>query len=189
MSEAIRLHLGCGRRYLPGYIHIDVAENPHIDYCHDIRHLSMCADNSVDVIYSCGAFEYFDRQAAVAVLGESRRVLKPSGFLRMSVPDFEAIVEVYLQNGRDLDGKGIMGPLFGRIEVETRDGSAVPYHKAVYDLGSLRKLLEGCGFRNIRKYRAEDVLPSGYDHYSMAYMPRGNPAKGILMALNVECEK
>jgi predicted SAM-dependent methyltransferase len=189
MGDGIRLHLGCGKRYLPGYVHIDVADYPHIDHRHDIRHLSMCADNSADVIYSCGAFEYLDRQEAVAVLGEWRRVLRPGGLLRMSVPDFEGIVEVYLQNGRDLDGKGIMGPLFGRIEVETPAGSAVLHHKTVYDLGSLRKLLEDCDFRNIRKYRAEDVLPPGYDDYSLAYMPRGDQEKAILMALNVECEK
>ena len=32
----MKLHLGCGNRYLSGYAHIDLADYPHIDYKQDI---------------------------------------------------------------------------------------------------------------------------------------------------------
>ena len=91
--EKINLHLGCGKRYLTGYIHIDLDEYPHIDYKHDIKTLPMFSDKSVDLIYTCGTFEYFDRYEAINILKEWSRVLKPRGILRISVPDFDSIVK------------------------------------------------------------------------------------------------
>ncbi len=45
-----KLHLGCGHRYLEGFIHIDKDELPHIDYPNtDISDLSMFDDNSIDL--------------------------------------------------------------------------------------------------------------------------------------------
>ena len=76
MSE-IKLHLGCGHRFLEGYVHVDIDNLPHIDYPNtDLGNLSMFKDYSVDLIYSCGSFEYYDREEAVYVLREWRRVLK-----------------------------------------------------------------------------------------------------------------
>ena len=60
MPKMVKLHLGCGKRYLPGYIHIDVEDGEHIDYCLDIKSLKIFENNSVDIIYSCGAIVYFE---------------------------------------------------------------------------------------------------------------------------------
>lgn len=95
MAE-IKLHLGCGKRYLPGYIHIDLADYPHIDYKHDIKTLPMFEDCSVDLIYASHVIEYFDRIEVITVLKEWYRVLKEGGILRIAVPDFEALVQVYM---------------------------------------------------------------------------------------------
>ena len=54
MSD-VKLHLGCGDRYLPGYSHIDLDNKPHIDYPNtNIAKLNMFLDDEVDVIYNCG---------------------------------------------------------------------------------------------------------------------------------------
>jgi len=79
MCREIKLHLGCGKRYIPGFIHIDLDDNPHIDYRSDISNLSMFEDNSVDLIYSSATFQYFDRDEIYQVLKEWNRVLKPGG--------------------------------------------------------------------------------------------------------------
>ena len=184
----VKLHLGCGKRNLPGYINVDMDKHPHIDYNHDIRTLPMFSDASVDLIYNCGTFEYFDRYEVLDVLKEWRRVLKPSGVLRVSVPNFESVIEVYSQNGRNLDGEGILGLLYGRIEIETLNGPEVMYHKTVYDYDSLRKLFNSAGFINVKKYNWWDVLPHDYDDYSMAYIPYKDK-NGIQMSLNIECTK
>ena len=69
-------------------------------------------DNKVDLIYNCGTFEYFDLQEAPKVLKEWYRVLKPGGTLRISVPNFESVVKVYLNNGKDILGEGILGLIY-----------------------------------------------------------------------------
>tara|TARA_A100001515_G_scaffold143839_1_gene146110 strand:- start:11961 stop:12515 length:555 start_codon:yes stop_codon:yes gene_type:complete len=181
----IKLHLGCGSKYLDGFIHIDVDDKEHVDYPNtDISNLYMIEDNSVDLIYTCGSFEYFDREEALLVLREWRRVLRPQALLRISVPNFESIVKVYLKN-KDLDGIGMLGPLYGKWELSNKK---FLYHKTVYDFTSLEKLLERAGFKNVKKYDAEKILPVGYDDYSLAYVPHMDRT-GIQMHLNVECEK
>ena len=102
MSDKVRLHLGSGHRYLPGFINIDQDHLDHVDQVMDIKDLSAFEDESVDEIYSCGVIIYFDRYEVVDVLAEWRRVLKPGGLLRTSLADFEMMVENYLTNGKDL---------------------------------------------------------------------------------------
>src|SRR5438105_10345839 len=53
----MKLHLGCGKRYIPGYVHIDAVDFPHVDHVSSIDRLSFIGDNSVDVIYNCHVLE------------------------------------------------------------------------------------------------------------------------------------
>ena len=46
MDREIKLHLGRGKRYIPGFVHIDLDDYPHIDYRSEISDLSMFEDNS-----------------------------------------------------------------------------------------------------------------------------------------------
>ena len=142
-----KLHLGCGKTYLPRYIHVDKDTGKHIDYSADIRKLNMFVNNSIDEIYTCGTFEYFDREEVPSILEEWSRVLKIDASLRISVPNFESIVKVYLENGQDVDGRGILGPLFGRWPIiDSSNKDVVLYHKTVYDSKSLTRILESAGF-------------------------------------------
>ena len=181
----MKLHLGCGPRHLEGFVHVDIDNQEHIDHPNtDISNLDMIKDETVDLIYTCGSFEYFDREEAPLVLKEWKRVLKVGGQLKISVPDFQSIVEVYVNN-RNVDGIGILGPLYGKWQVNS--GHHV-YHKTVYDFSSLKNMLENSGFSKIKNYNAFDFLPEGYDDYSLAYVPHMD-RNGIQMHLNVECVK
>ena len=186
----VKLHLGCGEKYLPGFLHIDQDfAAKHLDYCGAIDDLSMFGDNSVDEIYNCGAFYYFDREDAPRVLREWRRVLKKGACLRISLGDFEKIVEVYLQSGKVLESTGILGPLFGRWPIINGNGEEKTiYQRTCYDFKSLKRLLEDNGFSAVQTYEWRDFLPPHYDDYSRAYIPHMDET-GLLLALNVECKK
>jgi len=175
----MKLHIGCGDKYLPGFKHLDAREFPHVDYVtDDLSNLSMFKDNSIDEIYACHIIEHFTRidMAEGKILKEWNRILKKGGVLRIAVPNFEAIVEEYLYS-KDLDL--IMGLLYGGQNYEYN------YHYQTYDFKRISKLLKNAGFSKITTYNWEDFLPQGYDDFSRAYIPHLDFENGRLMSLNV----
>lgn len=185
-KDKIKLHLGCGKRYIPGFIHVDLADYPHINYRHEISTLPDFANESVDLIYCSHALEYFDRLEATKALTEWRRVLKTGGILRLAVPDFEALVDVYLTH-RTLSL--IHGPLYGRMVVETPDGEKIFYHKTCYDFVSLKNLLESQGFVDVHRYEWQNTEHKNHDDFSQAYIPHMDKEHGKLISLNIEAKK
>ena len=176
----MKLHLGCGKRFIPGYVHIDAVDYPHIDHITAIDNLSFIDDNSVDVIYNCHVLEHFKRRDVSRVLKEWRRVLKPDGTLRVSVPNFATICQIY-QRTESIDL--VIGPLFGRQDY------LYNIHYNVFDLTSLRKHLEEAGFVAVREYDWRNTDHADVDDYSQTYVPHMDKMSGILVSLNVECKK
>ena len=181
----MKLHLGCGKRYLEGYIHVDIAKFEHIDYQLPIDDLSTFNSNTVEEIYASHVLEYFDRNDVVNVLNEWKRVLKPSGILRLAVPNFPKLVEVY-QSSKDLSS--ILGPLYGKWDIGNQE---FIYHKTVYDENSLNKLLEEVGFKNIKSWDWQEFFKEqkDFDDHSQAYFPHMQKDSGIHVSLNLQCEK
>ncbi len=178
-----KVHLGCGKRFIPGFIHVDLDDFPHIDHRHAIDTLPMFADDSIDLIYACHVLEYFDRSQVTDVLGEWRRVLSPGGILRLAVPDFEALVQVYGE-GHDLNR--ILGPLYGRLPIQGPGGETVLYHRTVYDFAGLEQVLIAAGFTDVRRYDWRQTEHRDYDDFSQAYIPHMDKENGLLISLNVE---
>jgi len=179
----IKLHLGCGwRDFGEEWIHIDGGGYKHLKY-HSITDLSQFKDNSVEVIYASHILEYFDRFEVVDVIEEWKRILKPNGKLRLAVPNFEVLCDLYREGTIDL--KQILGPLYGRMQM----GDEVVYHRTTYDFESLKILLETSGFKEINLYNWRDTDHSQFDDHSQAYIPHMDKDSGTLISLNIECIK
>jgi predicted SAM-dependent methyltransferase len=169
---------------LEGFQHIDLADEPHIDHQHRIDQLPMIESESCELVYVSHAFEYFDRKDAPRVLAEWRRVLVPGGILRLAVPNFASLVQIYEQTG-SLDR--VIGPLFGRWIIPGTD--QIVFHKTVYDEASLTSILEQSGFMHIRHWDWRRVFQGdheGFDDYSQAYFPHMEKEEGLLVSLNLE---
>lgn len=177
----MKLHLGCGKRFISGFTHIDVVEFPHIDMRHEVDRLPMIADGSADLIYACHVLEHFHRKDTVRVLSEWRRVLRPAGTLRLSVPDFAALVEIYIASGENL--QTIIGPLFGRGDY------LYNVHYTVFDFATLGRDLEAAGFSEVREYDWRTTEHAEVDDYSQAYFPHGDKDHGVRVSLNLEATK
>jgi predicted SAM-dependent methyltransferase len=178
----MKLHLGCGRRQLPGWVHIDAQPFPHLDYQTDITKLSMIEDESVDELYACHVLEHIGRRELLATLREWNRVLQPGGKLRIAVPDFEATVAEYIDQSSTT-----LWQLIGLLTGGQRD--ALDHHQFVFDFNLTRALLECCGFREVKRYDWRDFLPPDFDDYSRSYLPHMDEENGRLMSLNVVATK
>ena len=179
----LRIHLGCGKRFFPGFIHIDQDSYPHIDYQRDIKDLSIFPNNSADYIYACHCFNSFDDHEARAGLTEWFRVLKKGGMLHLAVPDFAAIAKAYT---RWKNLQLVERLVTGYYETKTK---VIQYHKAVYNEETLRILFSSIGFRKIKRYNWKKTQHAQYDDYSQAYLPHMDKKHGLLMSLNLEAIK
>jgi len=178
----IKLNIGCGwRNFGNDWVHIDGGDYEHLEH-KDILSLPYKND-SVDLIYGSHVLAYFDRESALDALLEWKRVLKPSGKLRIAVPDFKTMCELY--NDGSVELLQILGPLYGKMIM----GEETIYHKTVYDFQDLVEILSICGFRNVVKYDWRETEHSEFDDHSQAYIPHMDKDNGTLISLNVEATK
>jgi Methyltransferase domain len=98
----MKLHLGCGQRYLEDYINIDYPASEHsvqeksvADIHADITQLSYPA-SSIDEVRLHHVFEHFTRPVACGLVSAWRSWLKPGGILHIEVPDFRRTAFVVL---------------------------------------------------------------------------------------------
>jgi len=174
-----KLHLGCGKRLLPGYVHVDALNYAHIDIIADLRNISPAAlglKEPANEIYACHVLEHFGRNEVMDVLQGWTRCLSPGGTIRIAMPDLEAVMAHYSAT-KDL--KSLLGFFYGG----QRD--QYDFHKMGFTFDTLRLMLESCGFTDVQRYRWQDFLPDDFDDYSRSYLPHMDFSNGRLMSLNV----
>ena len=179
----MKLHLGCGRKYIPGFIHVDALSFDHIDHVGPVDRLDFVASNSVSLIYASHVLEHFGRAEVPLVLREWYRVLAPNGVLRLSVPDFAAVVNHYTQR----ESSGGINDIIGLICGGQKDH--YDFHKMIFDMASLTQLCRDAGFGTIRTWNWRAVEHGTIDDYSQAYLPHMDKDDGRLMSLNLEAVK
>lgn len=177
----MRLHLGCGKIRLPGYVNVDIQPGPAVDCVADLRRLPW-PDGAADMVYSCAAIEHFGRREWVGVLREWARVLRPGGLVRVSTADFEACIARYLETQNVPE---LLGLLIGGQKDD------YDWHGMIFDFKLLAEGLKEAGFENVRRYdwRETDLGKAGIDDYSQAYLPHMDKTHGRLMMLNVEANR
>jgi ubiquinone/menaquinone biosynthesis C-methylase UbiE len=177
-----KINMGCGwRNFGQEWIHIDGGDYDHLD-SNDITKLDY-EDNSIDLIYASHVIEYFDREEISNILKEWIRVLKPDGVLRLAVPNFKAMANIYINSSYSLDN--FLGLLYGKMDM----GKSKIYHKTTYDFDSLKLLLKNLEMKNIKMYDWRQTEHSAYDDHSQAYIPHMDKENGMLISLNVEARK
>jgi hypothetical protein len=96
-----RLNWGCGTDPAPGWINSDVKVVPGIDVPCDIRSGLPLPAGSIDYAVSIHALQELAYPEIVPALAELRRVLRPTGVLRLGLPDLERAISAYERGDRE----------------------------------------------------------------------------------------
>lgn len=173
------VHLGCGPIACPGFINIDAIPLAHVHHVANVERLDMLADGSVDLVYSSHCLEHISHLQVPKVLREWRRTLKSGGILRLSVPDFEKILDIYADNGQQMES----------IETVLLGGQdyAFNFHKSAYDKHYLTKRLVDAGFVNVNEWTPGSSELTTFDDWSGKKVRLCG--KDYLISLNVEGQK
>lgn len=153
-SAVMKLHLGCGTRYLDGYINIDHPPSEHtvqstivVDRYADITELNYPV-NSIDEVRLHHVFEHFPRQIALALLCRWTDWLKPGGILRIETPDVMASARALVSPLTSDGGRQqIVRHLFGSHE------AAWAAHWDGWYKARFRSTLMALGFRRLKFLR------------------------------------
>jgi predicted SAM-dependent methyltransferase len=155
----MRLHLGCGRRHLEGWVNIDNRPDVGADVVAEVGALPY-DDNSASIIYACHVLEHVPRPDVLPVLREWRRVLRPGGMLYVAVPDFKALASLYLEDNTPL--WRIIGPVMGRQDYPGNT------HRVVFDYDYLAWHLTEAGFHSVCELAGGMGWEKDWDDYSWA---------------------
>ena len=151
LGRPLHLHLGCGTKYLPGFVNIDGNPSHKLDLWLDVRNGLPFPNNSVDSIYSTHVFEHFYSDELEKLLNECARVVKPGAGMRIVVPSLSNAIVAYQQKRTDWFYDSFprhFDSLGGRFSnFVFCDGQ----HRTAFDFSYLDEVLRGSGFTEVEE--------------------------------------
>jgi len=154
-----RLNWGCGPHTPFGWVNSDIKSGSGIDTVADIRCGLPFPDDYFDYIVSIHVLPELAYPELGPALAELRRVLKPGGILRLSLPDLDLAIDAYQNKDIDYflipdeDACSLSGKLIVQLLWYGRSRSMFTWEYT-------KELLERAGYREATRCRFEES-PSG----------------------------
>lgn len=159
LGQSPYLHLGCGAKYLAGWVNADGCAMPivegkcgHPDEVLDIHHdCHRLAEASLDWIYTSHTIEHVYPDLLPGILLQLRRSLRPGGRLTIATTSLEGIF-----NHRFLradNGDAWECAMFGNTMSSAHPMEA---HRDCFTYAKLERLLLVAGFSQVRPWRTDD---------------------------------
>ncbi|OHD24205.1 MAG: hypothetical protein A2086_00990 [Spirochaetes bacterium GWD1_27_9] len=147
----MKLHLGCGQRYIKGYVNIDFPQSEHTVQEKSVADIQT---NILDLKYQKGSieevrlhhlFEHFTRPIAFALLSAWNNWLNDNGILHIEVPDLYKTASIIFNPFKSFNKKMIATRhIFGSHE------ASWAIHCEGWTTKSLKIVLESYGFKVIK---------------------------------------
>lgn len=162
LNEWQGLHLGCGKHLLEGWLNADLQPDPSRGIVKlDAREPFPFADAGFDYVFSEHMIEHVPYVDGVRMIHECFRVLRPGGKIRIATPDFRFLINLYLGSSRGERERYVRwatdhfipwadgyDPLFVINNFVRCWG-----HQFIYDEEVLARVLESCGFVEVRRWK------------------------------------
>lgn len=150
-QRTLHVHLGCGPKYLPGFVNVDANPFAKTDLWLDVRNGLPFPSGSVDSIYATHMFEHFYDNELRRLIDECHRVLKPGAGIRLIVPNLGTAIAAYCQKriswfeGSFPNHFDSLGGRFSNFVF--CDGQ----HRTAFDFGYMEEVLRAAGFREVEE--------------------------------------
>lgn len=132
MGNAVRLHLGAGERYWPGYTNYDV-ETDHAALPHDA--------GSVDEIHAIHLVEHIPRGEVDKYLQHWRDLLKPSGMMFLEMPCLDKVARLVLEG--HTQPELIQQAFYGALD---QQDNPLMQHRWTWTIAEITTVLARLGF-------------------------------------------
>jgi predicted SAM-dependent methyltransferase len=139
----VRLHVGCGRARLAGWINIDAQALPGVDVVADVTSGLDCPDGGAEAIFAEHFLEHLPLQDALTFLGESHRALAPGCWLRLSTPNLDWVWSTHYTLEADAPRKRAAAIMLNRAFRGWR-------HQFLWNREMLEEALAAHGFDELR---------------------------------------
>ncbi|HWQ94628.1 MAG TPA: methyltransferase domain-containing protein [Gammaproteobacteria bacterium] len=144
-----KINFGCGQGKLSGWINVDLDVSCHPDVVADLVKQLPFANATVDFIHSEDFISQLTLAQGYQFLRECRRILRPSGVMRLLTPDLERFARKYLQ-----EPDWLVATWNTHVGVPLRTGSACEVlnlglrigGQFQYDKGTFARVADECGF-------------------------------------------
>jgi predicted SAM-dependent methyltransferase len=179
----LKLNLGCGPNYKPGWVNIDLFASG-ADLRLDLRKRWPFPNGSATHIYSEHALEHFEFAEEVPhFMSESLRVLQDAGVFDVGVPDTEWAIRAYGNPDHDYWRHA---PIWHPLDCETqidhinyhfRQGEQ---HKYAWDEQTLKGVLQRSGFEFVTRRPFDATLDTEFRRIGTLYMRAIKPSTGTV---------
>jgi hypothetical protein len=136
-----RLHVGCGRVRIEGWLNLDIQALPGVDLVVDVYQGLYWKD--VEAVYAEHFLEHLDLDRAVVFLVDVHRCLAPGGVLRLSTPNLDWVWETHYSNASGEELRRLQGLRLNRAFHGWR-------HRFLWNRVLLGDALVACGFKDLR---------------------------------------
>jgi predicted SAM-dependent methyltransferase len=152
-SLPLRLHVGCGRARLAGWLNVDAQALAGVDVVADVTKGLEMPDGSAEVVYAEHFLEHLPIADALGFLAEVHRVLAPGGWVRLSTPNLEWVWVTHYRLDLDPGTKRLAALHINRAFHGWR-------HRFLWNREMLEEAVLANGFDEVRWCRyGESALP------------------------------
>ncbi len=147
----LRLNLGAGDSHIEGLLNVDRKYGGEA-YPLKLNSGHLVEPETCELIRASHLLEHFSYTQTIAVMCDWVKALKPGGILKVAVPDFENLVEMYETGSDNTFEQYLMGG-----HVDEND-----HHGAIFNAAKLFQLFEVAGLTDIKGWESEITDSASY---------------------------
>jgi len=157
-NDVKKLHIGAGNRKIKDWLNTDIG-NKKIMPVIDVTKRFPLNTNTIDYAFSEHMIEHINYDDGLKMLNEVFRILKSKGKLRISTPDMQFLVDLYLNKDDQLKSDYVK---WSCNNYQLNDGNITEVinnffyswgHKFIYDKPTIESALKKIGFTKIEFFK------------------------------------